>query len=270
MPMTKYLINIPLHLESLGFSAKLTGGHMARSMMLDEMTALTSTVPVEASLENYRQAILEDNTLGKPTYSSRQKSYRHLFELYGLDPSKALFAALRHLGKAEPTSLPLLALVCTFCRDAQLRQSFSMVDRLFAGEKLSRIDMETHLEEGFPDRFSEKMKKSLAQNVNTTWTVAGHLKGRSTKTRSFPTPHPAATVYAMFAGYLLGLRADNLVQSVFGRLIAPDTALILQHLAQAASRGWIRFRHAGGVMETDFSPLMTWINHEQDLAYVSH
>ena len=49
LPMTKYLVTIPLHLESLGFSANLTGGHMARSMMLDEMTALTSTVPVEDS-----------------------------------------------------------------------------------------------------------------------------------------------------------------------------------------------------------------------------
>ena len=47
--MPKYLVTIPLHLESLGFSANLTGGHMARSMMLDEMNALTSTVPVEDS-----------------------------------------------------------------------------------------------------------------------------------------------------------------------------------------------------------------------------
>ena len=117
LPMTKCLVTILLHLESLGFFANLTGGHMARSMMLDEMTALTSTVPVEASLENYQQAILEDNTLGKSTYSSRQMSCRQLAELYGLDPSKALFAALRHLCQTEPTSLPLLALEFRIGRD---------------------------------------------------------------------------------------------------------------------------------------------------------
>jgi hypothetical protein len=243
---------------------------MARSMMLDELSIIVSSLPEDASVAAYKQAILEDNVLGKPTFSSREKSWRHLAQLYTLDRDKALFAALAQLAHAEPNSLPLLALVCAFCRDAQLRQSFEFIDRLALGASLSRLDMESHIEHGFPGRFSPKMKKSLAQNVNTTWTAAGHLKGRVAKVRAFPTPHPAATVYAMFAGYLLGLRGENLVQSVFGRLVAPDTALIPQHLAHAASRGWIRFRHAGGVMETDFAPLMKWINREQDLAYVTH
>jgi hypothetical protein len=268
--MLEKLTVIPEELESFGFSANPTGGHMARSMMLDELSILVSSLPEDASVAAYKQAILEDNVLGKPTFSSREKSWRHLAQLYTLDRDKALFAALAQLAHAEPNSLPLLALVCAFCRDAQLRQSFEFIDRLALGASLSRPDMELHIEQGFPGRFSPKMKKSLAQNVNTTWTAAGHLKGRVAKVRAFPTPHPAATVYAMFAGYLLGLRGENLVQSVFGRLVAPDTALIPQHLAHAASRGWIRFRHAGGVMETDFAPLMKWINREQDLAYVTH
>ncbi len=243
---------------------------MARSMMLEELNLLAANAPIEASLEDFRKAVLEENVLGKSTYSSRLKSLRHLTQLYGLDREMALFAALRYLGHAEPSALPLVALVCAFCRDPQLRQSFALVDRLQSGTRYSRLEMESHLEKCFPERFSGKMKKSLAQNVSTTWTVTGHLQGRVAKVRAFPTPHPAATVYAMFAGYLLGLRGENLVQSVFGRLVAPDTALIPQHLAHAASRGWIRFRHAGGVMETDFAPLMKWINREQDLAYVTH
>jgi len=268
--MVEYITTIPQQLESFGFSANPTGGHMARSMMLDELSTLISAVPAEASAGDYKQAVLDENTLGKPTFSSREKSWRHLVQLYALDRQKALFAALAQLAQAEPTSLPLLALVCAFCRDAQLRQSFVLIDRLPLGASLSRPDMETHIEHGFPGRFSPKMRKSLAQNVNTTWTAAGHLKGRVKKARAFPVPQPAATVYAMFAGYVLGLRGENLVQSVFGRLVSPGPALIPQHLASAASRGWIRFRHAGGVMETDFTPLMKWINHEQDLAYVSH
>lgn len=268
--MTEYLATIAEELETFGFSANPTGGHMARSMMLDELSILVAAVPVDASAGDYKHAILEDNALGKPTFSSREKSWRHLAQLYTLDREKALFAALAQLAHAEPNSLPLLALVCAFCRDVQLRQSFVLIDRLAVGASLSRPDMESHIEQGFPGRYSPKMRKSLAQNVNTTWTVAGHLKGRAAKVRAYPTPQPAATVYAMFAGYLLGLRGESLVQSVFGRLVAPDTSLIPSFLSNAASRGWIRFRHAGGVMETDFAPLMKWINHEQDLAYVSH
>jgi hypothetical protein len=268
--MNDYSFAIPPQLKPLGFSLNPTGGHMARSMMLEELNLLAGHAPLEATLEDFRKAVLEENVLGKSTYSSRAKSLRHLTQLYGLDREMALFAALRYLGRAEPSALPLVALVCAFCRDPQLRQSFALVDRLPPGTCYSRLEMESHLEKCFPERFSVKMKKSLAQNVSTTWTVTGHLKGRVAKVRATPAAHPAATVYAMFAGYLFGLRGTTLVQSVFGRLVAPEPTGLLQHLAQGSARGWLRFRHAGGVMETDFTPLMTWINHEKDLAYVTH
>ena len=116
--------------------------------------------------------------------------------------------------------------------------------------------MEEHLEESFPQRFSLAMKSSLARNINTTWTAGGHLAGVRVKRRSLPTPKPAASAYTMFAGYLLGLRGESLVSSVFGRLIGADPSLITAHLSTASRQGWLRFRHGGGVMEMDFSPLL--------------
>jgi hypothetical protein len=116
--------------------------------------------------------------------------------------------------------------------------------------------MEQHLEECFPKRFSPAMKASLAQNINTTWTAGGHLAGVRVKRRSLPTPKPATSTYAMLAGYLLGLRGDSLLSSVFGRLIGAEPALIIAHLSTASRQGWLRFRHGGGVMEMDFSALL--------------
>jgi hypothetical protein len=60
----------------------------------------------------------------------------------------------------------------------------------------------------------------------------------------------------MFAGYLLGLRGEILVSSVFARLVGADPGLMVSHLSAAARNGWLRFRHAGGVMEIDFSGLL--------------
>jgi hypothetical protein len=65
--------------------------------------------------------------------------------------------------------------------------------------------MEQHLEIGFPGRFSSAMKKSMAQNVNTTWTFGGLLVGKARKTRKAPQPRPISAAYAMFVGYLTGL-----------------------------------------------------------------
>ena len=243
--------------EAFGFSANRSGGHLSRSMMLPELTVLINQLPQAATLADYRTAIVDDNLLGKPTVSSRKKSFRHLVELYGLSPELTLFRVLRQLSADDPISVPLLAMTCVFCRDEQLRASFDLLSLCRSGEVLERVRMEKSLEDAFPGRFSDAMKKSLAQNVNTTWTESGHLTGRSRKVRAFPTPRQMASVYAMFAGYLFGLRGDTLLNSVFGQLVANDPSILVAHLSGASGRGLLRFRHAGGITEVDFTALLT-------------
>jgi len=251
------MLNIPSSAEAFGFSTNQTGGHMARSMMLPEIMALCNALPREAEPDDYKTAIVSENILGKPTVSSREKSFRHLVQLYGLDRNLPLFRAFRGLGFDDPPSLPLIALTCAFCRDEQLRASFGLIKQLRPGELLPRERMEEHLETCFPARFSPAMKKSLAQNVNTTWTEAGHLTGRVTKRRALPVPRLGASTYGMFAGFLLGLRGEALIRSVFAYLVAPDPSIVIGHLSSASARGWLRFRHAGGILEIDFAPLLT-------------
>lgn len=252
----------------MGFSSNRTGGHMARSMMLQELTELCRSMPETAVPSDYQRAIEQENLLGKPTFSSRQKTYRHLVELYGLNPELPLFRVLRRLAGEDPASIPLMGMVCAFCRDPQLRHSFTLIHSLKPGEAMPRVRMESHLEDGFPGVFSEAMKKSLAQNVNTTWTVSGHLHGRSTKHRDVPMARPCATAYAMFAGWLSGLRGQILLHSVFGHLVALAPDQVVSHLADASAHGWLRLRNAGGITEIDFSSLLT--QQEQDLLHVAH
>jgi hypothetical protein len=256
------VLTVEKSLESFGFSANSTGGHLARSMMLPEMKQLCLSLPIEVSQAEYASSILNYNILAKPTASSRVKSLRHLTELYSLDYRRPLFRALRQLADVDPESLPLMAMVCTFCRDPQLRSSFDLISTLQPGEILPRQRMEAHIEQAFAGRFSDAMKKSLAQNVNTTWTESGHLAGRAKKARAVPQPRPIASVYAMFAGYLAGFRGEILLNSVFSRLVGADASLIISHLGSATARPYVRFRHAGGVTEVDFSPLQDARNLE--------
>jgi hypothetical protein len=117
-------------LERFGFSANRTGGHMSRSMMLTEIRQLQQTLPLDASQDDFRSAIEKRNVLAKPTQSSRHGSYRHLVEL---DVQKPLFRAFRRLAKEQPADLPLLAMLCVYGRDPQLRHSFKMIDTLSPG-----------------------------------------------------------------------------------------------------------------------------------------
>jgi hypothetical protein len=60
-------------LAPLGFSPNRTGGHMARSMMLQELTELCRSVPAEMEPGGYQRVVVEENLLGKPTLSSRRE-----------------------------------------------------------------------------------------------------------------------------------------------------------------------------------------------------
>ena len=66
-------------------------------MMLQELGAVLGVVPVGSVADAYREAILQRNVLGKTTGSTRQKSLRHLRELYALDEAIPIFGLLRKL-----------------------------------------------------------------------------------------------------------------------------------------------------------------------------
>ena len=240
-----------------GLSDAISGGHSARSMMLVEMTTLVRSLPVDAGKDAIANAIQEENILEKPTQSSRLKSLRHLTQLYGLDPSQAAFRVLWHFGHEDLDSLPQLSLVSAYARDPQFRQSFELVRTLRPGALLEPAAMNAHLEAEFPGRFSAAMKKSLAQNVSTSWMFSGHLKGRARKIRTLPQPRPASAAYAMFIGYLLGIRGERLLESPYASLVASGQSQLLAALSLASAKGLISFKRAAGVVDFDFSSLLT-------------
>jgi hypothetical protein len=254
--------------DPLGFSKASLGAHSARSMMFLEMRILVRAMPLTVTGDDFTKAIVEENVLEKPTLSSRKKSLRHLVELYGMDPSKALFRVLWGFGHADLDSLPQLCLVCAYARDPQLRQSFEFVRMLRLGEVLERSAMEQHLENGFPDRFSRATKASMARNVNTTWTFGGHLAGRVKKVRLLPEPRPISAAYAMFVGYLTGLRGERLLDSTFAALVASNRSQLQTALALASAKGLLSLKQAAGIVEFDFSNLLT--PAEQGLLHESH
>jgi hypothetical protein len=108
-------------------------------MMFLEMQTLVRSMPLSTQQTDFTRVIVEENILEKPTHGSRVKSLRHLSELYGLDPSRALFRTLWNFGHSDLEALSQLCLVCTYARDPQLRQSFELVRMLRISIRLIKI-----------------------------------------------------------------------------------------------------------------------------------
>ena len=85
----------------------------------------------------------------------------------------------------------------------------------------------------------------------------GLLTGKVKKVRQAPQPSPSSAAYAMFAGYLTGLRGEQLLDSAFAALVSSNRSQLLSALRLASARGLLSLKSAAGIVEFDFSSLLT-------------
>lgn len=244
------------NLHSYGFSGETGGAHTSRTIMVDELGRLISEIKdICAPRNQYRSAIVENNVLGKRSAKTRMLTYRHLSDLYGLDPCLLVFRGLRFFWEREAGGQAMLALQCAYARDALLRSSAPHIFSTPEGATISREAMETHIGSIFPNRFSAATLKSTAQNLNSSWTKAGHLSGRAVKTRCKAKPMPGNAAYALYLGHLMGLRGMSLFTSPYAKLLDCNSDQSLELAQQAAQKGWISVNHIGDVFEVSFPKL---------------
>lgn len=240
-----------------GYKFGDSGAHSARSLMHVELGQLFALLPAGATPGQYRSAIEEDNCLQKPTANARRLTYRHLVDLFGLDPAIPVFRCLRRLWGIAPAAGPLLALQVALVRDPLLRLSLPLLMDLKEGAPLTRLDMEALLEQACPGRFSPASLKSFAQNINGSWTQAGFLAGRAHKHRARPTVTVANLVMALFLAYLEGASGQRLMSSPWVKLLGLS-AYEQDEMAMAANAmGVMDFRKSAGVTEARFPGMLS-------------
>src|SRR5437660_757492 len=107
-------------LEAFGFKLTEGGAHISRTMMLKEIARLLASAPAEASIDDYSQWVVEKNVLGKATETTKQKTFRHLQELYALSSTVPIFSVYRELITIDSQSGPLLSFLIVWARDPLL------------------------------------------------------------------------------------------------------------------------------------------------------
>lgn len=253
------------NLVRFGFSFQRGGAHTARTMMLEELGALLSYVDrPEAEKMDYLRAIDEENCLGKRSGKTRLLTYRHLVDLYSLDPSIILFRALLFFWQRDPTGHPLLALLCTYARDAIFRTTASFVLKFPEGATITREALEEFIDDREPGRFSKATLKSTAQNINSTWTKSGHIEGRTRKIRARALPTAGSVSYALLFGYLTGVRGESLFKTDYTKLLDCSFEKAIELAAEASRKGWIVFKRVGDVIEVLFPNLI----NEQEMEWL--
>jgi hypothetical protein len=220
-------------------------------MMMAEVERLFEEVPPESGLDAYREAVVDENVLGKATTASRKRVFRALRELYALDSGDAAFRVLRFLWDGDPAGRPLLALLHVLRRDPLLRATAPIVLSRREGAPISASELSAALAselQGVSQEFVDKIGRYAA----STWTQSGHLQGKVNKTRSRALCTPSVAAYAAFLGYLDGVAGLGLFETLFARA-CDRSPYVLRDLAYDASRrGLIEYREMGTVIELSF------------------
>ena len=224
-------------------------------MMLAELEAVLATVPVGSGVSDYRDAILQRNVLGKTTDSTRQKSLRHLRELYALDEDIPLFGILRKLHAIDAASLPLLAFQAAWGRDPLLRATSLPVMDASEGERVETASLAKALEATFPSQYSELNRNKIARNAASSWTQSGHLVGRTKKTRHRVKPSAVAATMALFIGDIAGYHGAAVFSSPWCTLLDLNADRARGMGQESHHAGLLNLRAVGDVVEMSF-PLL--------------
>ncbi|OQY18779.1 MAG: hypothetical protein B6I36_06090 [Desulfobacteraceae bacterium 4572_35.1] len=252
-------------LTRFGFSFNRGGAHTARTMMLDELKEVITYLDDPNALKtDYSKAIDHENCLGKRSGKTRTLTFRHLVDLYSLDPSITLYRTLLFFWQRDPEAQPLLALLCTYARDSVFRSTAPFILNFTEGMTVKRQALEEFIDNKEADRFSKGTLKSTSQNINSTWTKSGHLTGRTEKIRACASPTAGSVSYALLLGYLTGVRGHSLFSTEYTKLLDCSFERAVELAEEASRKGWIVFKRAGDVIEVLFPKLLT----EQEMEWL--
>ena len=170
---------------------KLSGGgaHQSKTMMFRELEALISAGA--STPEEFRSAAVDENVIGKATSNTRRLTFKHLTSLSGLLDQPPLAKVLLKMWPTDVQGRRLRALLVALARDPILRETAPAIMSGSVGKSLQYPWLQDALLTTFPERFSQKTLRSLAQHCASSWTQCGHLQGAVKKLRQRVTPTPA-------------------------------------------------------------------------------
>ncbi len=240
---------------AIGFRTGTQGTHTSRTMMFEELRAVLHATPSGSSKADYRNAIIEDNCLGKATTATRRLTAQRLSEIYALDPAAPLFRALRNVWsvESEERGRRLLALLAAVGRDPLLAATIPAVIPLHIDQELTRSNMTAALRTAVGERFNDSILDKVARNTGSSWTQSGHLEGRTFKRRQRVDATSACAAFALYLAFHTGFRGDELFESPWMSILDLDPTQARDRALDAKRSGIIDLRIAGDVVSVDFT-----------------
>ncbi len=231
--------------------------HTSRTIMFAELSKVMNH---GMENDNYSDS-LQQNVISKTTRSGIIKTSRYLKSLYDLDVSHPQFLAFKHFWNISgEKDKPLLAIIYAIGNDYLLKNSIPIINKSEVGKKVSVESIESHLENLHPQKYSANTKKSMAQNIASSWKQAGFITGKVKNIRTQPEINYQVVTFALLLAYLNGLRGDFILKSDWVKALSLDERTVRSLAIEAGKRDLLQYQFAGNVTSITFKNLLNKLN----------
>jgi hypothetical protein len=219
--------------------------------MTDELSLLFDFIPDSiATNKTYKNAVINENCLGKKSQKTRELTFRDLNSLYGLDSAIPIFNLLRFFWNRDVNGRIFSAALVAYARDPIFRISTSFILNQHIGSEITQEMFEDFVEKQHPTKLSAGSLRSRSSNIKASWTKTGHLVRNNRRLlRSKIHVTYGNCAIAIILAIMMGHRGRALFDFELIRLLdlSPEGAMDLAQ--NAAEKDWIIFKKIGDIVE---------------------
>ncbi|SFW90367.1 hypothetical protein [Chitinophaga sancti] len=228
--------------------------HTSRTMMFVEL----SKVMDHAIHDDIYIDSLNQNIVNKKTKNNQDKTTGYLKQLYGFNLSYQPFKFFKYFWQiSAEKDKPLLTLLFAIGQDYLLGESYVVIASTKLGDKVTIEKIQENIEGHHPNKFSENTKRSLAQNIASSWKQAGFISGKVKNIRVQPEIGYHAVAYAFLLAYCNGDRGDFILTSKWVKALCLSDSHLREIAIDASKRDLLQYQFAGSVTAISFTNLFT-------------
>jgi len=225
---------------------------------------LEKVMEISKENDNFLES-LNNNVYGKKSADGVRQTGAFLKRLYSFDMNYPLFLAFKFFWKiSEVADKPILALVYAINHDELLAESVQVLQNTKPGEKAAIEFFEEIIEKYHPNQYTPNTRKSLAQNIASSWKQAGLIKGKVKNIRQQAEISYRVACFAFLLAYLKGERGDFIWNSSGVNALCLFEGKLRELAVECAKRDLMQYQHAGSVTAISFNNLLNKIGINAD------
>ena len=200
---------------------------------------------------------MADNVFGKKSSDGVKQTKGFLKRLYGFDSQYPPFAAFMYFWKmSEPNEKPLIAFLYAVNQDNLLAESIQVLQSVKPGEKASIELFEEVIENYHPNQYSANTRRSMAQNIASSWKQAGFIEGKVKNIRKQPEITYRTACFAFLLAYLNGDRGDFIWNNIGVNALCLHESKLRALAIECAKNDLMQYQYAGSVTAINFTNLL--------------